>query len=138
MPRYIERAEIDLILAVIRGWVNLLAQKNFRQAAAYLAPVPGNEAQHSARNIEESLGLYSRRYREAPESDRQKYVPVVTPFDDMDAAGENMTIYKKGTEAPIVEYDIPIEGRWSDLTAKFRLMEFPEGFGIALIDLHVL
>ena len=138
MARSIERADIDLVLGMIREWVNLLAARDFEQAACYLAPIPGAKVQYSAGSIEQALGYYSRRYRNAPEHEKRKLIPAVTALNEMDPDGETMTIYKMGPEAAVIDYDLPIEGKWSDLTAKFRLVQLPEGFGLGLIDLHVL
>jgi hypothetical protein len=138
MARSIERPDIALILAMIREWVDLLANRDFDRASEYLSHThPGNE-QYTGRKIEESLGLYSRQYREAPEAERRRYVPRVTRVEDMESAGENMTVYKAGEQPAVIEYDMPISGKWSDLTAKFRLIQHTHGYALELIDLHVL
>jgi hypothetical protein len=36
------------------------------------------------------------------------------------------------------EYDIPLNGEWSDLTAIFRILKTPKGYVVFLNDLHVL
>ena len=37
-----------------------------------------------------------------------------------------------------VEYDVPLNGEWSDLTAQFELLVRPGGLAVVLHDLHVL
>jgi hypothetical protein len=39
---------------------------------------------------------------------------------------------------PGVEYDLPLNGEWSDLTAIFHLMRVESGWAYSLWDLHVL
>jgi hypothetical protein len=36
------------------------------------------------------------------------------------------------------EYDIPLNGKWSDLTAIFEILKTPKGYAVFLDDLHVL
>jgi hypothetical protein len=138
MAYVIERPDIDLILAMIRQWVDLLANKDFENAANYLVPIPRLKRQYDPTTLEEALGRYSRRYREAPDYEKRTYLPIVSPLREMRLEEENMTIYKTGTDPLVIEYDMPIERKWSDLTAKFQLVQLREGFGLGLIDLHVL
>lgn len=38
----------------------------------------------------------------------------------------------------MVEYDLPINGVWSDLTAIFWLRRMPDGLALELYDIHIL
>jgi hypothetical protein len=43
------------------------------------------------------------------------------------------------TGIAFVEYDVPIDGKWSDLTASFFILPVDGGgFGLALVDIRVL
>lgn len=137
MQAFCKHADINLILEMVRGWVKLLANRDFGGAAGYLTPVPNSKVKYSATTISEALGRYSRQYREAPAHEKERLMPSVTPIELMDASGEIMTIYKRINEV-VIEYDLPIHGKWSDLTAKFLLIDVPGGFGLGLLDLHVL
>src|SRR5581483_797760 len=103
----------------------------------YLAHPPNAKVYYTGKEIEAALGRYRRQYREAPESEKHRYLPNVSSPRTMDPSGESMTLYWKAKET-VVEYDLPIDGKWSDLTAKFFLTHSTEGYGLALIDLHVL
>lgn len=37
-----------------------------------------------------------------------------------------------------LDYDVPLDGEWSDLTAQFEFYERNDGFAVVLHDLHVL
>jgi hypothetical protein len=37
-----------------------------------------------------------------------------------------------------VEVDVPLDGRWSELTAQFQFLRRPGGLAVVLYDLHVL
>jgi len=37
-----------------------------------------------------------------------------------------------------VEYDLPLNGAWSDLTAIFGLRRLPDGLALELYDIHIL
>ncbi len=67
------------------------------------------------------------------------YLPRISPPDTAPLAGENMVVYMKGGSNIVVEYDLPIEDEWSDLTAKFELKSNGDGlFKMSMIDLRVL
>ena len=36
------------------------------------------------------------------------------------------------------EYDLPLSGEWSDLTAQFEFLRRPSGYAVVLHDIHVL
>ena len=56
----------------------------------------------------------------------------------MNDRGENLVLYPK-EDSTVVEYDLPIENDWSDLTAKFQLVRrSADHFELSLIDLRVL
>ena len=37
-----------------------------------------------------------------------------------------------------LDYDIPLNGEWSDLTAQFEFLKRPNGYAVVLHDLHVM
>ena len=36
------------------------------------------------------------------------------------------------------EHDVPLDGKWSDLTAQFEFLRRPNGYAVVLHDIHVL
>jgi len=129
--------ELYGILEAVRGWVTLLSKEEFVEASKALVPLPNRNVDSTAEMIKEALGLYVPAYRDAPLGQRDKLRPTVRFPEEM--SGEKLIIYCPGTiGAATIEYDVPIDGRWSDLTARLELIPQGSGFGIALIDLHVL
>jgi hypothetical protein len=55
----------------------------------------------------------------------------VTWFDDPVGCGW-------GASLEHAHYDLPLKGAWSDVTAKFDILDTPEGLVLALDDSHVL
>lgn len=63
----------------------------------------------------------------------------VTPIAS--AVGELVPRFEvvRGDGLPVIEFDLPLNGEWSDLTAVFELTETADGrWGFLLYDLHVL
>jgi len=119
----------------VRDWVEMLAHSRFDDAANAVA---SSESQCSASILREAIGRYSRRFREASADDKWQFFPVITSPTEIDTQGENMVVYVKRNMATI-EYDLPIAGQWSDLTAKFCVEKTePSGFELSLTDIRVL
>lgn len=57
----------------------------------------------------------------------------------MDLAGERIDFYfYKDNSGLTVDYDLPLNGEWSDLTAIFSFKSKDGGFAFYLDDIHVL
>jgi hypothetical protein len=137
---FVQVADIDSILRMVREWIGLVSKHDFVSASDYLTPVPGAKVVYSPDVIKEAFGRYSRRYREADPSARDAFFPKVSDPTPIDKGGENLVIYgRTGVGIAFVEYDVPIDGRWSDLTASFFVLPVDGGgFGLGLEDVHVL
>lgn len=139
MPHRLTTIGIDAILQSIRSWLKLLAKQDFEQAADFLYPIPGARPPFSAEMIRDAVGRYNRSYREATIDNRAQFLPNVTDPDLMDLSHENMVIYTRtDVGIAIVEYELPIERVWSDLTAKFIILQLADSYGLGLQDLRVL
>jgi len=126
---------ISLLRSTVRRWVALLAEGRFDEAAAEMNSLA---MPCSADMLRDAIGRYSRKYRDAPESNKSKVFPMVYSPHVMNNQGENLVLYPK-EDSTVVEYDLPIENAWSDLTAKFQLTRRSvEHFELSLIDLRVL
>ena len=119
----------------IRGWVDLLSKGKFEEAAN---EINSQDSSCVGEFLVEAIGRYSREYRDAPVNARAGLVPKVTSPNEMIHQGENMVMYVK-EDSIMIEYDLPIENAWSDLTAKFKLTERNEGGSVLLlVDILVL
>ncbi|MEI8021738.1 MAG: hypothetical protein WCH39_26245, partial [Schlesneria sp.] len=119
----------------IRRWVGLLSIGSFEKAALEIT-TQGSPC--SSGLLVEAIGRYSRKYRDAPANERARLVPKITSPNEMIPQGENMVMYVKDGST-VIEYDLPVENSWSDLTAKFRLNERNEGGAeLSLVDIRVL
>ncbi|MCM2333539.1 MAG: hypothetical protein NDI82_06290 [Anaeromyxobacteraceae bacterium] len=95
---------------------------------------------YSPAKLRDVIGVYSRRYREAKDdAQRDGLIPSVTDPESLDPGGERLRIYPPdSTGAFEVEYDMPLDGEWSDLTAQFTFRPHSEGYLGGLYDIHVL
>ncbi|HYC90417.1 MAG TPA: hypothetical protein VEO54_14465 [Thermoanaerobaculia bacterium] len=95
---------------------------------------------YTAGKLQWAIGMYSRRFREEKEGrDRSALVPCVTDPDLLDTSGEKLRVYEPDASGAFaVEYDMPLDGAWSDLTASFVLLPSPNGYDLGLYDMHVL
>lgn len=119
----------------IRRWVDLLSKESFEEAAR---EINTQNSPCSVPLLVEAIGRYSRKYRDAPVNEKAGLIPKVTSPNEMGYQGENMVMYLKGGST-VIEYDLPIEDSWSDLTAKFELKERNEGGPeLSLVDIRVL
>jgi hypothetical protein len=126
---------IAVVRNAIRSWVGLLSSGSFEEAARGIAT---QGAPCSAELLVEAIGRYSRKYRDTPANVSEGLFPRITSPGDMVQHGENMVIYVKDAST-VIEYDLPVENSWSDLTAKFRLTEQNDGEAeLSLIDIRVL
>lgn len=140
MALTVPNADLYVLRDIVRKWVSLLAENDYDNAALLLASVPGIGVVYDAATIRSAVGRYSPDYRNALDVERDKFVPVVTAITNIaDRTGENMIIYcPGGTELPTIDYDLPLNGEWSDLTAKFRVIRVDDGYCLGLQDIRVL
>ena len=132
--------DVPTIVKSIHLWVQMLSSRNYIQASDFLydASKMGGLC-WSAETITDALGLYSRQYREAPIESKINYVPIVTvPILSM-LKDENRVIFTKTSRGLLyIDYDLPINNAWSDLTASFIVHAVPTGFCLELVDIHAL
>lgn len=43
-----------------------------------------------------------------------------------------------GKDGYCLDWELPLNGEWSDLTAQFRFSRSPEGFRVCIYDIHVM
>ena len=74
----------------------------------------------------------SRFYRFHPEG------PIFTDPYQLPEQPHQELIPLHNNEGYRFDYDIPLNGEWSDLTALFIFYKRPQGYAVVLHDLHVL
>ena len=132
---FLKSDSVSEIRGAIRQWVDMLAEGRFEEAAREVA---SSQSPWSPSTLMQAIGRYSRKFREAPEGDRREFLPAVTSPRELDVRGENLVLYPKPDNI-VVEYDVPISGEWSDLTAKFYVRNGQaDGYELTLADIHVL
>jgi hypothetical protein len=136
---FVQVADIESILRMVRQWMGLVSNRDFVSASAFLTPVPGTKVIYSPDVIRDVFGRYSKKYREADPATRDVFFPKVSDPMLIDRSGENLVIYGRARVGiAFLEYDVPVDGTWSDLTASFFLLRVEGGFGLGLQDVHVL
>ena len=125
------------ILDFARRWMKLLADNRIDEACALLdepnyygivwTPDSIKETVH------ETFSPDTRFYNYHPEG------PIFTDPYELEA--------QRDREEPIefddgsgyhLDYDIPLNGEWSDLTAQFKFLKRPNGYAVILYDLYVM
>jgi hypothetical protein len=125
------------VLEIIRKWVDVLAAADYAKVVAELGFLMGPYYSSPAEGIRAEI----KRYASA------EYFPGVTDFvvtDWRTALGGNpkplklVTWYKPNSTGlrGAVRFDLPLNGKWSDLTADFVFFEHnDEGYSLALEEI---
>lgn len=132
-------ASDDELLSVVRDWVELVAAGSF-QAAVQLLYLPADDyaaGRWTAESLENYIGNYGfweplgdgRVVRVTP------LASAVPPADAPDRQPRFEVI--RGQGLPNIEFDLPLDGEWSDLTALFDIEEVDGRWAFVLTDLHV-
>lgn len=128
----------EAILAAVHQWVDALAGRDYVGASTLLTPT-GNERDWPPRLVEEVISRY-----EAPGGSSPSRVtsPTSATLDPDVVPRREVTRWPQPRArlevAGTVEYDLPINEVWSDLTAIFWLRRLPDGLALELYDIHVL
>lgn len=121
------------ILKVVETWIDLLAAKQYAEAASLLMHDPAGPNWTPAL-LAEVLGGYQKLEGRGP------VTPVASaradgyePYRDIDFWED-----EKGSFAGDLHYSLPLGGVWSDVTALFNIRRVKGGFALELDDIHVL
>lgn len=119
-------------ISFVREWVNLLSESKFQEAFLLLDINPGDRT-HCIKNYEELRDIFLEYYSGVEEI-------VFTNIFSMDCTKERVDMYKYNDNTGFeVEYDLPINGEWSDFTAQFLFKKYNENeFFVYLKDVHIL
>lgn len=66
-------------------------------------------------------------------------MPIINNPYQLDLTKEKIDFYKYDDDSGwAVDYDIPLDGEWGDLTAQFSIKKVGDAYSIMLEDIHVL
>lgn len=121
-------ADDEAILALVRQWVNLVAGDRI-EAAQDLLNSEAVERDWPPNLIRELLAGYEPI---TPVETAQITDLIPNHSVDRLESADNPAI------AGVIEFDLPINGAWSDLTASFWIKKCPDGLILELFDIHIL
>lgn len=129
----------ERIIKFIKDWLKLLSENRFADACSLLEPSPpayGNTLWTPdliKRIVAETFDPDSRFYRMHPEG------PIFTdPYELEPQANRQIVVEFNNDDGYWVDYDMPFNHDWSDLTAQFEFHKTQDGYASILVDIHVL
>ena len=121
------------ILSFVASWVNYLVQEDYESAFSLVKHDP--YYQLSPKLLEETINGYGLP---EPHPSGEVY-KVTSPETAIGMIGQKLVTREMVSEscAGYVYYDLPLNGKWSDLTASFRLEIQKEELSLVLEEIHV-
>jgi hypothetical protein len=127
-------------LSIVKGWVDILAKQDYQTVFENLGHSISSFAEPSAKSIRKAVEYYR-----SPE-----FYPGVSVFAVSDwrtarrrnAEPKREVVWYKPTQVRMrgaVAFDLPLNGRWSDLTADFVLFDGDkqnDGYILRLEEIH--
>jgi len=115
-------------IALVRDWFTLLSQGEVEAAAAMIDAENSYGVRWGAQEIQAALREYSR----------DGETPKVT--NPSSVAGEGRSDFGAFDDGGgyWLDYAVPLDGEWSDLTAQFEFHVQGDRFAFVLHDMHVL
>lgn len=129
-------APAESIVAFGKGWMKLLAEGRVEEACALLDEPNTYGILWTPRLILETVNSIfspeSRFHETHPEG------PIFTnPFELEEQIGIEVVEFDDKSGYAF-DYNVPLNGEWSDLTAQFEFLKRSDGYAVVLHDLHVL
>lgn len=126
----------NVLTQFARHWFKLLAAGSWQEACDLLDE-PSSDGVHWTPEklqlvIEDNCGPGTHFHREHPEGFR------VSDPDELGDGGRPMIFPYRDGSGYAFDHDLPLNGKWSDLTAQFEFHHRPQGYAVVLHDLHVL
>ena len=131
-------ASDEAILALVERWVDALATRDYAGAAAMLTQ-DGNERDWPPSLVDEVISGYEAPGGPSP----SRVTPRAAARQEL-TTGPSVEVTRwvrpraRPEVAGTVEYDLPLNGTWSDLTAIFWIRRLPQGLALELYDIHIL
>jgi hypothetical protein len=121
------------ILDFVKKWFKLLADDKLEEGCAMLLP--------NSYGIVWTPDLIKQTMNEiySPDTWFYHYHPEGPIFSDPYDLGKQR--FEEAIETPdgyAFDYDVPLNGEWSDLTAQFQFIKQPNGYAVVLEDLHIM
>ncbi|HAC46428.1 MAG TPA: hypothetical protein DCF65_10215 [Chloroflexi bacterium] len=134
MKRLPSDANDDVIVSAIEEWVDLLAAGKIEEATAWLFQPPNAAQPMTAELIDQLIVDYW--WDAPPVGDRHR----VTARASAAGRGPRTAIVRLTVDptAGSVDYALPVDGKWSDLTAILEFRRLDDATVISLDHLHVL
>lgn len=124
------------ILAFVKGWMKLLAEGRFEEACSLIDEPNSYGIVWTPALIQETVnatfGPETRFYQFHPEG------PIFTDPFDLEEQREVKVLELGDGSGYAFDYDVPLNGEWSDLTAQFEFLQRSNGYAVVLHDLHVM
>jgi len=124
------------ILTFVKQWMQLLADTHLQQACALLDMPNDDDMMWTPELLRHvivtTFDPQSRFYDIHPEG------PIVTDPEQLPEQCSHALVALVNSEGYQFDYDLPLNGAWSDLTAPFIFYKHGQGYVVVLHDLHVL
>ncbi|HEY9404083.1 MAG TPA: hypothetical protein VIQ24_15600 [Pyrinomonadaceae bacterium] len=124
------------ILLFVKGWMKLLAEGRLVEACALIDEPNSYGIVWTPSSICETV---SKQF--CPDTAFHESQPTAPNFTDPFKLEEQREIevieFADGSGYDF-DYQVPLDGEWSDLTAQFEFLKRPQGYAVVLHDLHVL
>lgn len=123
---------INESISFVRNWTKLLSEKKFDEAFNFLDE-SADEKSHSIVNIRMLNEIFADYYK------HESFPKIENPYlMNMQHERINVYVYDDGSGFAI-DYDIPLNGKWSDFTAQFSFKKnLKTVYKIYLTDFHIL
>ena len=117
----------DETTSFVRNWIKLLSQGRFDEAFAQIDEPNQYGIKWTAGKFLKVISDYSRG---------KKY-KIDNP-DLINGDGRPSLVAFKNASGYSFDYDLPLNGNWSDLTLQFEFQKRSEDFAVILHDVHTL
>ena len=113
----------------VRNWIRLLSIGKFEEAIKQIDAPNSFGFKWSAESIQKVLQDYI---------DKDETFSITNP-NEMEGDGKQNLIMFNGLQGFAFDYNLPIDGKWSDLTVQFEFIKKSKGYyAVILNDIHVL
>jgi len=117
----------NVLRAHIEAWFQQLSAGNWSEVISMLDEPNAYGVKWGESEIRNSIEEYSR-----------SKLWVVTDAKSLDTSGHTSFGEFNDGSGYWLDYDIPLNGEWSDLTAQFEFRKRGTGYAVVLHDIHVL
>jgi hypothetical protein len=136
----VDNIDIDhqkVFISFVRSWLTLLSQGRWKEACELIDEPNCYGISWTPERIrhlieQDIYGAESRFAREHP-----KGIIYANP-GDLEEPRETELIKFSDGSGYAIDYDLPLNGEWSDIAVQFHFLKREHGFAVILHDIHVL